>query len=906
MTEQKKDIVETANKSARVLSVVYAIVKLLFYILTVDRYYWLPRGIAGIILIFAVFIITKNSRLSSRAVSVLAPLSIAFVEITFCVFIGGDRLIYIFLIGCSLYSLMYLDTTCLLAAMTLSSLYTAFYAFILRVSLMGPGYTILDEVFGMAGLIIINTVIFCICKYSTSVFTQFKRTGQTFDMVMENTPNFMVITDENTAVTHISASLVKWLKLDDKIYALDRPLLDLFASSDMKMMFHNVMENEGYVEEEFELFIEKKKCCFLLRSALLGSSKAARFFEWMDVTPLIDAKNAAETATRSKSEFLAAMSHEIRTPMNAIIGITQIQLQKQSQKESMQNEYMLALQKINNAGNNLLGIINDILDMSKIETGKLELNPTEYDIASLINDAVQLNVVRIGSNPVEFTLDINENLPSKLFGDELRLKQILNNLLSNAIKYTEKGHVKLSVNHTPAGGNLILRFIVEDSGQGLKAEDQKRMFSEYSRFNAEANRSTEGTGLGLNITKRLVEMMGGTITVESEYGKGSVFTVTVKQKMLKCAAIGAELASRLKNFTFTGDRQAAELQITREPMPYGKVLVVDDVETNLYVAEGLLSPYKLKIETANNGFTAIEKVLAASGGTANGGGAAYDIIFMDHMMPEMDGIETTKKLRRLGYRGAIVALTANALAGNDVMFAQHGIDGFISKPVDIRQLNTVLNKFIRDSHPDEAKKYKPQTAEQIETNAINPKLIRVFCREAKKAAATLRETAPLRDGADGDLKLFTTTAHAMKSALANVGERETSALASALEKAGFNGDTDFIAAHTENFIEALGSLIKRFSADETIGADNETIHEDTPYLAEQLQIIKAACEDYDDTAAYAALDRLKEKPWKMNTAAALEEIRDMLFLHSDFDEAAESAGVFLTQFKRKHEEDKVK
>ena len=247
MNGQKKDIAETANKSARVLSVVYAIVKLLFYVLTVDRYYWLPRGIAGIILISAVFIITKNSRLSNRAVSVLAPLSIAFVEITFCVFIGGDRLIYIFLIGCSLYSLMYLDTTCLSFVMTLSSLYTAFYAFILRVSLMGPGYTLLDEVFGMAGLIIINAVIFCICKYSAGVFTQFKRTGQTFDMVMENTPNFMVITDEDTAVTHISASLIKWLELDDKIYALDRPLLDLFASSDMKMMFHDVMENEGYV-----------------------------------------------------------------------------------------------------------------------------------------------------------------------------------------------------------------------------------------------------------------------------------------------------------------------------------------------------------------------------------------------------------------------------------------------------------------------------------------------------------------------------------------------------------------------------------------------------------------------------------------------------------------------------------
>jgi signal transduction histidine kinase len=236
--------------------------------------------------------------------------------------------------------------------------------------------------------------------------------------------------------------------------------------------------------------------------------------------------NSLEEVSKAKSEFLAIMSHEIRTPMNAIIGISQIQLQK----GNLPGEYETALGKIYNSGSSLLGIINDILDLSKIETGKMELNPVEYEMPSLINDTVQLNIVRIGSKPVDFKLDIDENLPSWAFGDETRLKQILNNILSNAIKYTDKGFVKLSANHSAEGDDVILRFAVEDTGQGMKPEDMKRLFSEFERFNAEANRETEGTGLGLSITKRLVEMMGGTIMAESEYGKGSIFTVTARQK----------------------------------------------------------------------------------------------------------------------------------------------------------------------------------------------------------------------------------------------------------------------------------------------------------------------------------------------------------------------------------------
>jgi CheY-like chemotaxis protein/two-component sensor histidine kinase len=316
----------------------------------------------------------------------------------------------------------------------------------------------------------------------------------------------------------------------------------------------------------------------------------------------------------------------------------------------------------------------------------------------MINDAVQLNLFRIGSKPVDFTLDVDENIPMRLFGDELRIKQILTNILSNAFKYTERGNVTLSFRasepgalpQVPGTGNdMTLVFEVADTGQGMKAEDLKHLFSEYSRFNDEANRSTEGTGLGMSISHSLVQMMGGSIDVESEYGKGSVFTVTLPQKRSGDAVIGAELAQSLCDFRFMSDRRDANAQIVREQMPYGSVLIVDDMEVNLYVAQALMEVYGLKIETALSGFETLDKVE---------GGASYDVIFMDHMMPEMDGVETAQKLRESGYDAPIVALTANAITGNDKMFMENGFDGFVSKPIDIRQLNAVLNKFVRDRH----------------------------------------------------------------------------------------------------------------------------------------------------------------------------------------------------------------
>ncbi len=920
---------DRAKTPARIIIVIYAIIKTAFYAFNLgvktlpsegagpdfmhwfgipaDVIPWLARVIVGVILIIGVFIITGSEKLTNRQKSVFMPLLLAVVELAHASLFGGDRLIYFLLIGCSLLSLMYADVLGLFVSMAAISAITAFLLFVLNVRLLwGANSLASTEIFNFISLIVMYILVFMLGRHSVNALNRFNQAGYIFDTLQKTSPNLTVVVDDRARIDYISKAFAEIVGVEKPEYATGLPFIDIFPTSELKFFWNGLLQCEGAFSETFELnFGDGARRFFMITSEPLGESKVARTFECTEITYIVEAHNAAEAASKSKSNFLATMSHEIRTPMNAILGISQIQLQRGGLPE----DTVTAFENIHASGGNLLGIINDILDMSKIETGKMELNPVEYDTPSLINDAVQLNIVRIGSKQIDFSVDIDENMPSKLYGDELRIKQILNNILSNAIKYTKKGSVKLSVNCVTDSDGVTLRFAVEDTGQGMRPEDKEKLFSEYLRFNAAANRATEGTGLGLNITKKLAEMMGGTISAESEYGKGSVFTVTVRQKAVECPSIGAKVAEQLRKFAFVGGRQV-NFKITRERMPYGSVLVVDDVATNLYVAEGLLAPYQLTVEMADSGFAAIEK-------TEDGN--VYDIIFMDHMMPKMDGIETARKLRETGYKNPIVALTANAIVGNDELFMNNGFDGFISKPIDVRQLNEVLNKFVRDRHPEEAKKYSVDTTEQggrsykinqrdgVDQNqkaetavkrpkyldiAMNPRLLKFFCQDAEKAVATLRETVK-----NGDAKLFTITAHAMKSALANVGEDEASKTAAALENAGRGGDAGYISANVDGFIQTLESLISKFRGADNGGAvgadkdnagmDDSGVDEDRDYLLELLRIIKSACDNYDDDTAYAALDRLKEKRWKVSTIESLEKIRDALFINSDFDNAGE-------------------
>ena len=412
-----------------------------------------------------------------------------------------------------------------------------------------------------------------------------------------------------------------------------------------------------------------------------------------DITRRKEMEEEAMAANRAKSSFLANMSHELRTPLNVVIGLTDLTLEDEMDDHMREN-----LVKISNAGTTLLSIVNDILDFSKIESGKLTLSPVEYYMSSMLNDIITLVITRLGEKPIKFRLNIKDDLPNKLLGDDLRVKQILTNLLTNAIKYTREGSIELSVRCTREGGSVWLDAAVSDTGMGIPKEDIKSLFLDYYQVAANANRNIEGTGLGLPITKRLVEMMGGEIDVESEHGKGSTFHFRIKQGFVNDMPLGAEVSEKLRSFSYSDDKRVTTRKLVRVNLNYAKVLVVDDMQTNLDVASGILRKYQMQVDVLSNGPAAIDRV--------RDGVPAYNAIFMDHMMPGMDGIETADNIRAIGTEYAknvpIIALTANAIQGTDKMFYAHGFQGFITKPIDVMEMDSVLRKWVYDGKRHDA------------------------------------------------------------------------------------------------------------------------------------------------------------------------------------------------------------
>ena len=787
------EVFNTAKIPIRITVVLYVILKLMAYIALYEMTLWLPRTVFGIALIIIAFTLT-NLEISRTAMAVLIPFVLLTIELLYVWYVDGDTLIFMYAIGTMLACVPYRSFRGVVYSMFLNTAVLAFFLFVLRVNINSSYFdrSTIDEVFFFIGVVVAYLFFVIFSKYSLGAMNKYQDIGYLFENVLENSGSLKVFVNDQARIEYASRSLTDFFNIGKREYATDLPLADLFPTADLKVYFNELFRRKGIVSEEFSTEINGERYWFLLNSVPSDELGIARYFEVENITELKRLQEETIRANNAKSQFLATMSHEIRTPMNAIIGISQVQLGQENQTA----ENLEAYDKIFNSGTILLGIINDLLDLSKVETGKMEIIPVKYNVANLINDTIQLNTVRINKNQITFRLDVDENLPSELIGDDLRIKQILNNLLSNAIKYTDTGYIKLTVGmvapcHLRTTGAVVptedmsLQLIVEDTGQGLREDDISRLFSDYARFNIETNRYTEGTGIGLSIVKKLVDLMDGTISVSSEYGKGSVFTVTINQQQVKCEPIGLEVVESLKAFKYVnaGERRST----VRETMPYGKVLIVDDVDTNLYVTQGLLAPYKLQISTAKSGFEAIDKIK---------GGLTYDIIFMDHMMPEMDGIEATQKLRETGYDFPIIALTANALVGNDEMFKTKGFDDYIAKPVDVRELDAKLNKYVRDRHPEEVR-IKEAAVPGENRSGLNE----VVCADINRAVLMLREAVDAKN-----YEMVVIAVHIIRSCLLGINNAslfDLSEEAAKLETAALMGDAEYIKSNIKNFIKVL-------------------------------------------------------------------------------------------------------
>lgn len=516
-------------------------------------------------------------------------------------------------------------------------------------------------------------------------------------------------------------------------------------------------------------------------------------------------KQMAIAAGNAKAQFLANMSHEIRTPINTIIGMNEMILREV--QDDVVREYA---QNVENASNLLLGIINDILDFSKIEAGKQDIVETEYYLSKVLADIVKGIQIKADSKKLRLNVNIEETLPTKLKGDEIRIRQILNNLLSNAIKYTKEGYITFTVKGVYSQEDFMLYLSVEDTGIGIKPEDMERLFSSFQRLEEQKNRYIEGTGLGLNITKRLTEMMGGSIEVTSEYGKGSCFVVKIPQQVMDANPLG-KLEEAYHRDSFVKENDEPVLYA-----PTAEILIVDDNEMNLLVAESLLKRTGIRLTLAQSGNECLELCRNQK----------FDLILMDHMMPEQDGIETLHLLRKdestQNRNTKVIMLTANAISGMDEMYKKEGFTDYLSKPIVARELEKMISKHLPEEKLEKSFEEKPEKEvkpEQKEIAMIDKKagllycndseemyqeMVHAFCSQEEKYVSGLTKYYSERDWEN-----YKILVHSLKSIALIVGANNFSEYAKKMELAAKERQEALLLAEGENFLADYAELIKR-------------------------------------------------------------------------------------------------
>ena len=613
-------------------------------------------------------------------------------------------------------------------------------------------------------------------------------------------------------------------------------------------------------------------------------------------------RKEAKSAGKAKTDFLANMSHEIRTPMNAICGMSDLLLQTKLTDEQL--DYVSTIKL---SSDNLLSIINDILDFSKIEAGKMELVPQSYNLLSPLYSLQNTIDVRIGERPLDFKISIKRDMPTELYGDEVRVQQVILNLLTNAVKYSNQGHIELIVDYEKLEDDeIMLKATVKDQGIGIKKEDMPKLFEAFSQVDMERNHRIEGTGIGLTITERLVRSMGGSITLESEYGVGTTFYVSMRQKVEDFnSVIDTEStddfvvishSNILKGFV------SGKKKIAKFIAPNAKVLVVDNNEANLKVAKGLMGQYKLSVRTCTSGKAALD-ILETD--------KSFDILFIDHMMPEMDGVELTKILRSsnddyLKYV-PIIALTANAIKGVSEMFLANGFTEYLSKPIDTERLGEVLNKWIPENKKEEAMEEEESVADNNEAvdddedNLCNM-LRRIENVDYDKAMALcgksedillsvievyVKSYSQIKERIDStyakeDLKNYAIEVHGVKSSSRSIGNDALGEMAYRLEIEAKDGNIAYVkenhsefAMKYEQFVGKLKEIVDKLKTEEKI--------EKVKFSKEEmLSMINECISLYDEFETTKAEEVLK----KLQCAECDENIMNLI------NDAIDSAELF--------------